>query len=170
HRDHQMCSARRMPPGKFRHKSCDPESSVSPRPRESARTNRNREEAVSGITLADLQPLLEQVSGEGTVLSCYADLGVGEAFRPNWEGPFKAKADALWKAVGEDGRARRELEENLSTLRRGLEAAATDGTRWEAVFSAARRGFFRSFTLDVPVVTDLVLDRSPYLVPLLAAI
>ncbi|MBN9121495.1 MAG: hypothetical protein J0I06_20490 [Planctomycetes bacterium] len=121
------------------------------------------------ITLAELQPLMEQFAGGGTVLSCYADLGVREGFRPNWEAPFKAGADALWKAVGEDGRARRELTENLSAVRRALEAAA--GTaRWTAVFSATERGFFRAIPLDVPVGTELVLDRSPYLVPLLGAI
>jgi hypothetical protein len=145
-------------------------ASVPPQPCEAARITRNREEAVSGITLADLKPLLEQFSGEGTVLSCSADLGVGGAFRPNWEGPLKAKADVLWKAVGEDARARRELEENIAAVRRGLEAAASDGTRWAAAFGAARRGFSRVVPLDAPVETDLVLDRSPYLVPLLAAI
>jgi hypothetical protein len=124
---------------------------------------------MSGITRATLQPLLDQFVGEGTVLSCYADLGVVEGFRPNWAAPFQAKADVLWKAVGEDGRARRELEENLSAIRRHLESSGKDAARWVAVFSAARRGFFRALPLESPVETDLVLDRSPYLVPLLLA-
>lgn len=123
-----------------------------------------------GITLDDLQPLLDQFAGEGTVLSCYADLGVRDGFRHAWEAPFKAKADALWKAVGEAGRARGELEENLAAVRRGVEAAAAAGARWAAVFSAARRDFFHAVPLDTPVGTDLVLDRSPYLVPLQEAI
>jgi hypothetical protein len=125
---------------------------------------------MSGITLSDLNPLLAQFAGEGTVLSCYADLGVREAFRPVWEAPFKAGSDRLWKAIGEDGRARQELDENLSSVQRGLEAATADGARWAAVFAAARRNFLLIHPLDVPVETDLVLDRSPYLVPLLEAI
>ena len=125
---------------------------------------------MSRITLADLQPLLDQFSGEGTVLSCYADLGVVGAVRPNWDGPFQAKADLLGKAMGEDGRARHELEANLSAVRRGLDEAAAHGTRWAAAFSATRRDFFTLFPLDVPTPTALVLDRSPYLVPLLAAV
>jgi protein required for attachment to host cells len=37
------------------------------------------------------------------------------------------------------------------------------------VFSSTRRGLFRSVPLDAPVPAELVYDRSPYLVPLLAA-
>jgi hypothetical protein len=124
---------------------------------------------MAAITMTDLQPLLTQFSGEGMVLSCYADFGVAEGFRPNWEAPFKAKSDALWKAIGEDGRARQEMEENLAAVRRGLETAANGGARWAAVFGAARRNFSAVFPLDVPTQNELVLDRSPYLVPLLAA-
>ena len=124
---------------------------------------------MSRITPTDLQPLLNEFTGAGGVLSCYADLDVAEGFRPNWEQPFKAKADGLWKVIGEDSRARRELEVNLFAIRCGLDAARRDEARWAAVFSATSRGFFQVFNLDVPVSSDLVLDSSPYLVPLLAA-
>jgi len=125
---------------------------------------------VNAITLAGLQPLLDQFTGEGDVLSFYADLGVSEGFRHNWELPFQTRSAALLKVIGEDGPARRELEENLAAVRTALEARAAADGRWVAVFSAARRGFFLAIPLDVPVEPDLVLDRSPYLVPLLAAI
>ena len=45
----------------------------------------------------------------------------------------------------------------------------TSSRQMIAVFSSERRGFFCSFALDIPVDTDLVMDRSPYLVPLLTA-
>lgn len=121
-------------------------------------------------SLTDLQPLLEQFAGEGLMLSCYAPLGVTGAFRPEWQGPFRAKADALWKAIGEDGRVRRGLKDNLDTIRLALESPSASDARWLAVFSAAQRGFILAVPLEAPVEFDLVLDRSPYLVPLLAAI
>jgi len=125
---------------------------------------------VNAITLAGLQPLLDQFTGEGKVLSFYADLGVSEGFRHNWEAPFRVRADAMLKAIAGDGPARRELEENIAAVRAALESRTAADGRWVAVFSAAQRGFFLAIPLDVPVETDLVLDRSPYLVPLLAAI
>lgn len=121
------------------------------------------------MTLQDLRPLLDQFTGEGTVLSCYVDLGVSEGFRPDWVGLLKAKGDAIVKAIGNDGRAKQELEENRSAVRSTLESPQTHDARWAAVFSSVRRNFLRVFPLDAPVETDLVLDRSPYLVPLLAA-
>jgi hypothetical protein len=121
------------------------------------------------ITFAELKPLLDQFSGEGTVLSCYADLGVAEGFRPNWEAPLQAKADVLWKTLADDPRVRQEFEENLAAVRRTVEESNA-GSRWIAVFSAIRRGFLRVVPLEAPVETDLVIDRSPYLVPLLTAI
>jgi hypothetical protein len=125
---------------------------------------------MAALTMRDLEPLLGQFAGEGPVLSCYAELRASEGFRPDWRGPFEAKAGAIWKAVGEDGRARAELEENLAAVRRALDAPEVHGARWAAVFSATRRGFLATYELDVPTETDLVLDRSPYLVPLLWAI
>lgn len=120
------------------------------------------------IALTELQPLLDQFSGEGTVLSCYADMGVSEGFRHTWQGALKARGDDLREALGPDGRARHELDENLAAVRSGLESLP-HGTRWAAAFSSARRGFSKVVPLDVPVETDLTLDRSPYLVPLLAS-
>ena len=76
-------------------------------------------------TLGELQPLLAQFSGTGMVVSCYAAIEAEEGFRPRWQGPFEAKSDLLWKAVGEDGRARSELEENLAAVRRALESPDT---------------------------------------------
>jgi hypothetical protein len=122
---------------------------------------------MAAITLHELRPLLDQFTGDGLVLSCYADLGVTEGVRPDWWGVLRARADAIQKALGDDGQARPEFEQNLSVVRDALSAPELHGIRWAAAFSATRRGFLRVVPLDVPVGTDLVVDRSPYLVPLL---
>jgi hypothetical protein len=121
------------------------------------------------ITLPDLRLLLDQFTGEGLVLSCYADLGVTTGFRPDWQGRLKSLADGIEKDLGQDGRGVQELGENLAAVRAALEGPDLHVVSWAAVFSATRRGFLRVVPLDVPVETDLVFDRSPYLVPLLAA-
>lgn len=122
----------------------------------------------------DLQLLLAPFAGEGMFLSCYAANTVAEGFRPDWIGPFETKADALRKSIGEEGRVRSELELNLHAIRRVLESpvehsAREHSPRWITIFSSIRRDFLHVIRLDVPVESDLVLDRSPYLVPLLKA-
>jgi hypothetical protein len=124
---------------------------------------------MAAITLADLQPLLDQATGPGTILSCYAALGGTDGFLPLWEVPFRNKEDALKTAAIGDEEARAELDKNLAAIRQGLEALRSTGARWAVAFSSIRRGFFRAFALDVPVEPELVLDRSAYLVPALAA-
>ncbi len=121
-------------------------------------------------TLTDLQPLLDPSAGTGWVLSCYAAIGGVDGFRADWEAPFRDKADALKKAAAGDDEARQELDENLSAVRHGIAALRETGARWAAAFSSTRRGLFHTVALDVPVEPDLVLDRSPYLVPLLSAL
>jgi len=119
------------------------------------------------LGLADLQPLLAQFAGTGIMLSCYADMGVTEGFKHDWLAPFQADSDVLWKMIGEDGRARQEIQSNLTLLRRTLEESK--GVRWLAAFSSTSRDFFKTFALDAPVATGLVMAQSPYLVPLLGA-
>lgn len=119
------------------------------------------------ITYDALRPLLDQFSGEGLVLSCYADLRAHDGFRPEWRGPIKAKASEFEKTYREDSHLRHEVEENLAAIRQALESKALHSHHWVAVFSAARRNFLKVVPLDGPVKTDLVIDRSPYLVPLL---
>lgn len=124
---------------------------------------------MSAITLADLQPLLDQDSGPGTVLSCYAALNGADGFLPMWEGPFRGQEDALKAAtVGDEG-AREELDKNLAAIRQGLETLRAAGARWAAAFSSVRRGFFHAFALDVPAAPELVRGPAPYLVPALAS-
>ena len=121
------------------------------------------------ITVDDLKPLLDQFDGPGRVLSCYADLAAADGFRPTWHRPLAAQADATWKELPEEDPVRAEFQRDLRAARAELEAPAGPAARWRAVFTAGRRGFFRSVPLDAPVRAELTYDRSPYLVPLLAA-
>jgi peptide subunit release factor 1 (eRF1) len=125
--------------------------------------------AMAPILIDDLKPLLDQFDGPGRVLSCYADLAAADGFRPAWHGPLAAQADAAWKELPEDDPVRAEFQRDLRAARAELEAPARTAARWRAVFSAGRRGFFRSVPLDTPVRTEVVYDRSPHLVPLLTA-
>lgn len=119
------------------------------------------------LTLADVRVLLDQFKGEGLMVSCYADLSVERGFQSRWLGPFKARSDALKKKLAGDHHACQACAQNLEAIRRALEAPETRQARGMAVFSAAQRGFFRSFALDVPVANELVIHEAPYLVPLL---
>jgi len=122
------------------------------------------------IGYKDLQPLLAQFTGEGMMLSCYADLGVSESFRHNWELDLAGEVEKIRKAIGKDDRILREFDKNIAAVRDALESRTISDTRWVAVFSAAQRHFLMTIPLEVDVGTTLVLDRAPYLVPLLAAI
>jgi peptide subunit release factor 1 (eRF1) len=123
---------------------------------------------MTAITRTELKPLLALSAGNEMVISCYADLSVAEGFRPNWEGPFQGKYRTLRKMISEESPLRHELNANRCALEKAMHSQPK-GTRWVAVFSVAKRGFLQTFALDVPVETDLVLDSSPYLAPLLAA-
>jgi peptide subunit release factor 1 (eRF1) len=121
------------------------------------------------FTLGDLDPVLDQFSGDGEVVSCYAELAGADGFRHNWQAVFDSQADALRKEVGHEEPARTELENNLADIRKALESAPPD-VKWLGVFSARQRDFLRTYTLDVPVRPELVISPAPYLVPLLASI
>lgn len=122
---------------------------------------------MAAVTLADIQFLSEQVSADGLVLSCYADMTVSEGSRLALHSALKARADIMHEALVADARAREELRENLAAIHDALESPELRAAHGLAVFSSTRRRFLRVIPLEVPVTTDLVLDRSPYLVPLL---
>lgn len=123
---------------------------------------------MAAIALNDLTPLLAQFRGEGQVLSCYVDLAGADGFRPRWEARLDAAADAIRKTFGDDA-SRLGFDGNLTAVRNAIKSAEPSEGRWLAVFSAQQRGFFGTFSLDMPVATELVTDQSPYLVPLLTA-
>jgi peptide subunit release factor 1 (eRF1) len=119
------------------------------------------------ITMADVQPLLQQFSGEGLLVSCYADLSGPEGFMARWEEHLKAEGDRVKAMLADDHRAWRQCERDLAAIRRVIGPAVSQGARGMAVFSASQRDFFRSFPLEVPVENQVVVHGSPYLVPLL---
>jgi len=119
------------------------------------------------LTFAAMQPLLDQFRGDGLVASCYADLAIIAGTPARWPGAFKAKATAVKKMLADDPTAWRQFEENFQAIGNIVEAPQTRHAKGIAVFSAAQRGFFRSYPLDVPVENELVVHQAPYLVPLL---
>jgi peptide subunit release factor 1 (eRF1) len=121
------------------------------------------------FTLGDLDPVMDQFSGDGEVVSCYAELTGVDGFRNNWYAVFESQADALRKAVGHAKPARTELENNLTDIKKALESAPPD-VNWLGVFSARQRGFLQTYSLDVPVRPEHIISSSPYLVPLLISI
>lgn len=122
------------------------------------------------VSLADVQPLLDQFQGAGLMVSCYADLSVERGFQSRWSGPFKAKADAIKKDLAGDQRVWQACAQDLEIIQRALDGPEARHARGMAVFSAKQRGFFRAVPLVVPVENDLVIHQAPYLVPLLEAL
>jgi hypothetical protein len=122
---------------------------------------------MAALTLADMQVLLDQFKGDGLMVSCYADLSIERGFQSRWSRAFKAKADALKKALPNDARAWQACEQNLEAIHRALDGPEARHAQGMAVFSGAQRGFFHAIALDVLVENELVVNEAPYLVPLL---
>ena len=122
------------------------------------------------VTQDAIQVLLDRPKGEGMIVSCYADTSVTGGFVSLWPQYLKNEAEAIEQRFANDHRARAHFAKDLAIIRHALEEPAARRARGMAVFSAADRGFFRSFPLGVRVKDRLVLDEAPYLVPLLEAI
>jgi hypothetical protein len=122
------------------------------------------------VTSDDIQLLLDRPRGQGMIVSCYADISVTEGFRSLWSQHLKNESRAIERRFAIDHPARAPFERDLAVIRHALDAPRALRARGMAIFSAAERGFFRAFTLGVPVKDRLVLDEAPYLVPLLEAI
>jgi hypothetical protein len=119
------------------------------------------------LTFAAMQPLLDQFRGDGLLASCYADLSVIPGTPARWPGVFKGKATAVKKMLAENPTAWQQFEKSFKAIGNIVEAPENRHARGIAVFSASQRGFFQSYSLDVPVENELVVHQAPYLVPLL---
>jgi peptide subunit release factor 1 (eRF1) len=115
----------------------------------------------------ELQPLLDQFTGEGLVVSCYVDLSPPPGVALSWPGPFTAKAAAVQTMLADNSRDREQFEQDYTAIGRVVTAPEARRNRGIAVFAAGQRGFLQSFPLDVPVENELVVHQAPYLVPLL---
>jgi hypothetical protein len=122
------------------------------------------------LSLANLQPLLEEFKGDGLVVTCYADLSATPGFPVRWPGSFKVKAAAIKEMLADDPRAWNQFERNFEAVGRALVAPEARRARGMAIFSALQRGFFQPIALDVPMKNELVVHGAPYLVPLLQAL
>lgn len=120
--------------------------------------------------LANVQSLLSQAKGEGQMLSAYIDTASFAGGPAVWPGPVKHKADAIAEMMRDDEAAQMEFDRNLQAIGRALEAPALRYSPGVAVFAALQRGFMQTFPLEFPPVNELVVDPSPYLVPLLQSL
>ena len=121
------------------------------------------------FTQDGIQVLLDRPKGEGMIVSCYADTSVTEGFLSLWSLHLKNEASAIEQRLANDHQARARLARDLAAIRSALTEPSVQRARGMALFSAAERGFFQTFTLGVPVKDRLVVDEAPYLVPLLEA-
>ncbi|HYV39331.1 MAG TPA: hypothetical protein VE988_26820 [Gemmataceae bacterium] len=119
------------------------------------------------LTFAAIQPLLDQIKGDGSVVTCYADLSLIPGTPTRWPGVFKAKATAVKKMLGDDVTAWEQFEKNLQAIGKIVDAPQSQRAHAIAVFSAVQRGFIQTYPLDVPVENELVVHAAAYLVPLL---
>lgn len=118
----------------------------------------------------ELQPLLEQFTGAGLVLSCYVDLSQPPAHALPWPGPFKAKTAAIEKMLQDNRDDLEQFEQNYRASAAVVTAPEARSQRGLAVFAALQRGFLHSVPLEVPVENELVVHQAPYLVPLLEVV
>lgn len=121
------------------------------------------------VTQDAIQVLLNHPKGEGMIVSCYADTSVATGFQSFWSQRLKNEASAIKRQLADDHHARLHFACDLDVIRHALEKPAVRRAHGMAVFSAADRGLFQAFCLGVPVKDRLVLNESPYLVPLLEA-
>jgi peptide subunit release factor 1 (eRF1) len=122
------------------------------------------------VTQAAIQVLLDHPKGQGMILSCYADTSMTDGFQWLWAQRLKNEASAIEQQLKDDPQARARFARDLEIVQHALKDPAVQRTRGMAVFSACEQGLFRAFSLGVPVTDRLVLDETPYLVPLLEAV
>lgn len=121
------------------------------------------------VTHDAIQVLLDHPKGEGMVVSCYANTSVTAGFLSLWSQHLKNEASAIEQRLANDHQARARFARDLAIIQDALGEPGVRRARGMALFSAVERGFFRAFTLGVPVKDRLALDEAPYLVPLLEA-
>jgi peptide chain release factor subunit 1 len=125
------------------------------------------------LSLSRLRQLAEVQPEQGHVLSVYMDLDPSEFGTP------PARASQITSLVTEARRRIDELDhEERKALRADLEAVrdalsqpgiADDGARAVAVFASGPAGLLETVRVSHPLAPKVVIDRTPYVEPLLAA-
>ena len=124
---------------------------------------------MTDLTLPNVQLLLDRPKGEGTIVSCYADVSLA-GYQSVWWQRLKNEVARIEQRLAGDHEARGRFTRDMTIIRGVLEKPAARRARGMAVFSNATQDLLQVFALSVPVKDTLVLDEQPYLVPLLEAI
>lgn len=118
---------------------------------------------VTPLTDIDLRALAEVQADRDCHLSIYlpsgslADLDANAAF-------IRDRVEDIRHAL--EGEVEREFEETMSSLGQGLHHEPVPGERGRVFFVSACEDFLETYRLPVEVDRALVLDNSPYILPL----
>ncbi|MHB1558448.1 MAG: baeRF10 domain-containing protein [Isosphaeraceae bacterium] len=114
----------------------------------------------------EIEILLDTPNQRDYVVSAYADMTVRDGFRRFLEQHLDNEARAARSALA-TAEARKNLDDNIETIREMMLANVGSEARGLAVFSGAARGFRRVVPLRFPVPNRLVIDEEPYILPIL---
>ncbi|MBI2186446.1 MAG: hypothetical protein HYU37_04900 [Acidobacteria bacterium] len=118
-------------------------------------------------TLNDVQWLADHETGEGMVVSCYADTSVASGVRPLWREHLKNEVKRIGETLADSPAARAELQRNVAAIEAVLSSRRLARARGVAVFAASQRNLLRTYALASQAPNRLVVNEEPYLVPLL---
>ncbi len=118
---------------------------------------------VTPLTDIDVRALAEVQSDHDCFLSIYLPTGSPLDIETNRDF-LHDRVEAIWKAL--DGEVEREFEETWSSLGEGLHREAVAGEKGRVVFVSACEDFLEAYRLPVKVERRMVLDNSPYILPL----
>lgn len=118
---------------------------------------------VTPLTDIDVRALADVQADRDCFLSVYLPSGSQHDLDAN---PtfLRRRIEAIRTAL--DGEVEKEFENTWSSLGEGLLHEAVPGEKGRVVFVSACEDFFQAYRLPVPVERKLVLDNSPYILPL----
>ncbi len=118
---------------------------------------------VTPLTEIDMRELAEVQSDRDCFLTVYLPSGSRHEMDGN-PAFLRKRIEAIRTAL--DGEAEREFERTWDSLGEGLLHEAIPGERGRVFFVSACEGYFSAYRLPVKVERRLVLDNSPYILPL----
>jgi peptide chain release factor subunit 1 len=118
---------------------------------------------VTPLTDIDVRALADVQADRDCFLSVYLPSGSQHEMDAN-SVFLRRRIEAIRKAL--DGEVEREFERTWASLGEGLLHEAVPGERGRVVFVSACQDFLQAYRLPVPVERMLVLDNSPYILPI----
>lgn len=115
------------------------------------------------LTDIDVRALAEVQSDHDCFISIYLPTGTLGDMDAN-HGFVRDRSEAIRDAL--EGEVEREFDQTMASLGDGLFHDPVPGERGRVFFVSAREGFLEAHRLSVPVERRLVLDNSPYILPL----